>query len=1143
MAETNSTHTEALEDKGTFVDVKNRERCVYLAWDDVASKLLQDKLLLTALELHTELAEAGFELPRLRDYFSNPSNFEQNTSKTNVELQSSAQQGGQLLPRSSSQTTLDSLDWGHLSEDGERAVDERVAVLEFELRKARETIQGLRTNLTQATESKPSSVEKQEADKTSMVAALSSIRPHEKRTLNFLINEYLVTNSYKLTAITFADENDDQDFEHWDDVGLNTSRPPNLVQMLREGGHSIANLTSCACQTDGSTDISEDIRQYQIEVERLQKELEVTKDILASQSRELKKLHRKTSTPSVTPLGSPRKESAQCQNEGFPCDSDKVNLLAVDKGGRESPEGTSDNEETSGGGGFVIISPPSVLQVAQTTGCSSAVLQENIEQIFHQDPVRSGYEDPSESIEVLIQSGSEDTLDKISERLSEAMDIKIHATGEESSVTQEISSQDIQTSPDDIPDVVSVTEYQINQELQSSYQDSIEGSSKISRNTTTEAYLKQIKCEAKNLLRASSRRIPPDVFEEQLIQTSLGHTNYRESRVQAEVARLGEGGQELLEIVASSLHNIAPNVILAKREELLPLLICGVCLHKDGREREKLLHLLFNLIKRPNEEQRNIILTGLVGLARVLGPTKLEAELLPQCWEQLTHKYIERRLLVAQSTAALAPYTPPSLRNSLLLSMLLQLLAPGGEKDVKVREVALLSLSLLVTYLDDCSKLSVLVDTLLHCLENSGATTDASPHISLDSSQFATRPLQMPLSAIDTYLSSLAVWALEENSINLLLDPLIAKLQQLACHFKDTQETEKNRQVSQQPVVTVIEAIRKVIPFIMATLINSLPVPDDVGHNFAPMPSSCTALEELSIIYGSKEKALLGLNQYQQYVAKEWFKSWEELDYITKMFLPALIEVLAIVEATTESAVHAFIKLFTELLQCLGPQISSSCVKPIFMRHLSLDDSALEVVSQGNTGLTRSLVVVYSVAVIAPNQSSSEKQGELESFLAKQINILALCRAQLDSLYITIATLLQHKRNHDAVLGSLWSCVVHKSSMVRACSAGLWGIVVGCVEDGALGSRVVPALVTLATDTDVNVRASAVHPLATIITTTTNVEVLDKIWLQLETLCDDPATFESINFQLALARTCSTLAHTAHPRLIQSPENLGLFNI
>lgn len=36
------------------------------------------------------------------------------------------------------------------------------------------------------------------------------IKPHEQRALNFLINEYLLLNSYKLTSITFADENQHQ---------------------------------------------------------------------------------------------------------------------------------------------------------------------------------------------------------------------------------------------------------------------------------------------------------------------------------------------------------------------------------------------------------------------------------------------------------------------------------------------------------------------------------------------------------------------------------------------------------------------------------------------------------------------------------------------------------------------------------------------------------------------------------------------------------------------------------------------------------------------------------------------------------------------------------------------------------------------
>lgn len=55
-----------------------------------------------------------------------------------------------ILARSSSQATLDSLDMTRYSEDG-AGVDERVAILEFELRKARENISSLRANLTVVT--------------------------------------------------------------------------------------------------------------------------------------------------------------------------------------------------------------------------------------------------------------------------------------------------------------------------------------------------------------------------------------------------------------------------------------------------------------------------------------------------------------------------------------------------------------------------------------------------------------------------------------------------------------------------------------------------------------------------------------------------------------------------------------------------------------------------------------------------------------------------------------------------------------------------------------------------------------------------------------------------------------------------------
>ncbi|KAG7247267.1 hypothetical protein CRUP_022750, partial [Coryphaenoides rupestris] len=102
--------------------------------------------------------------------------------------------------------------------------------MEFELRKAKETIQALRANLTQAAEIELSSQERKK-NKSS-----EPIRPLEKRALNFLVNEYLLKNEYKLASITFSDENDDQDFELWDDVGLNIPKPPDLLQLYRNGG-------------------------------------------------------------------------------------------------------------------------------------------------------------------------------------------------------------------------------------------------------------------------------------------------------------------------------------------------------------------------------------------------------------------------------------------------------------------------------------------------------------------------------------------------------------------------------------------------------------------------------------------------------------------------------------------------------------------------------------------------------------------------------------------------------------------------------------------------------------------------------------------------------------------------------------------
>lgn len=68
------------------------------------------------------------------------------------------------------------------------------------------------------------------------------------------------------------------------------------------------------------------------------------------------------------------------------------------------------------------------------------------------------------------------------------------------------------------------------------------------------------------------------------------------------------------------------------------------------------------------------------------------------------------------------------------------------------------------------------------------------------------------------------------------------------------------------------------------------------------------------------------------------------------------------------------------------------------------------------------------------------------------------------------------------ILSCLWSCIVHEKSVVREATCPLWTSLIQYVRETELATRVVPALVTLATDPNVQVRASALNPLVSILT-------------------------------------------------------------
>lgn len=54
----------------------------------------------------------------------------------------------------------------------------------------------------------------------------------------------------------------------------------------------------------------------------------------------------------------------------------------------------------------------------------------------------------------------------------------------------------------------------------------------------------------------------------------------------------------------------------------------------------------------------------------------------------------------------------------------------------------------------------------------------------------------------------------------------------------------------------------------------------------------------------------------------------------------------------------------------------------------------------------------------------------------------------------------------ELVVACLWEGVMHQRPLVRAAAAALFSTIVGSCGDGLLSTRVTPALVTLANDSD-----------------------------------------------------------------------------
>ncbi|XP_039609274.1 RAB11-binding protein RELCH homolog isoform X4 [Polypterus senegalus] len=972
--------------------------------DLIAAQLLRDQYVLTALEFHTELLEAGRELPRLRDYFSNPGNFERQSgtppaSKEQGQMLGQGQPGP--LNRAGSISTLDSLDFARYSDDGNRDTDERVAVLEFELRKAKDTIQALRANLTQAAESEVPMQERKNYKSSPEIQ--EPIKSLEKRALNFLVNEYLLKNNYKLSSITFSDENDDQDFELWDDVGLNIPKPPDLLQLYRNCGNHVIS-------SKGVVDIA-----VGVEIEDLQ-------------------------PPCISNQDSFPKEQVQqtavieeLEYQISLLNSDKQSLAEQMKKLQSEIEFLKNNH---------LMSTLTVLESGKHA----------LDQVLQTVPVGNG--------QYLEITGS-DTVDR--------------TLPQENCANSLVSNS---TADSECPST----------ETQSPHYTNIRHQTTMSKEPVQ--------------FDKSNRKLSP-AFHQALLSFCRMSAD---SRLGSEVSRIADSEESVTLMLGRCLPHIVPNVLLAKREELIPLILCTACLHPESKERDQLLHILFNLIKRPDDEQRQMILTGCVAFARHVGPTRVEAELLPQCWEQINHKYPERRLLVAESCGALAPYLPKEIRSSLVLSMLQQMLTE--DKADMVREAVVKSLGIIMGYIDDTDKYVQGFELMILALGD---------------------PSERVISAVhQVFIPAFAAWSTELNNLQSHLIPtLLDRIEKL---LRDGEHG-----LDEHKLHMYLSALQSLTPPLFAVVLQNAPFTSKAKlHGEVPLievtrfPRPASPLQDVAVIIGSREQLAVLLQLYDYQLEHEGTTGWESLLWVVNQLLPQLIETVGRINVTSTTCVHEFSRFFWRLCRTFGKIFTNTKVKPQFQEILRLSEENVDA-SAGNGILTKATVPIYATGVLTCyNQDEDRKL--LVGFLEDVMTTLSLSHAPLDSLKAAFVELGANPAYHELLLTVLWYGVVHTSALVRCTAARMFELILQGMSEALIDKRVAPALVTLSSDPEFSVRIATIPAFGTIMETVTQRELLERVKMQLASFLEDPQYQDQHSLHMEIIKTFGRVGPNAEPR-------------
>ncbi|OMP04717.1 hypothetical protein COLO4_09374 [Corchorus olitorius] len=534
-------------------------------------------------------------------------------------------------------------------------------------------------------------------------------------------------------------------------------------------------------------------------------------------------------------------------------------------------------------------------------------------------------------------------------------------------------------------------------------------------------------------------------------------------------------GLGTIQILADALPKIVPYVLINHREELLPLIMCAIERHPDNSTRDSLTHTLFNLIKRPDEQQRRIIMDACVSLAKNVGEMRTETELLPQCWEQINHMYEERRLLVAQSCGELAEFVRSEIRDSLILSIVQQLIEDPA---TVVREAAAHNLALLLPlfpHLDKyfkveemmfqlaCDPSGVVVETtikeLLPALINWGNKLD---HIlrALLSHILGSAERCPPLSGVEGSVESHLRVLGERERWN--LDVLLRMLAELLPYVYQ-------KAIETCPFSFVSESNGTIFSSLLLELYAG-------GHidwpAFEWMHVDCfSCLLQLASLLPQKEDNLRNRTTKFLLAVSERFGD----SYLTHIMLPVFLT------AVGDEADLTF----------YPPNIHSS-IKGLRPR----------------TAVAQRLATLGTLPLLlAGILGAPGKREQLAEYLRKLLVEGAMKDNQFTTHDIDIINavrfLCTFEEHHGMIFNILWEMVVSSNIEMKINAANILKVIVPYIDAKVASTHVLPALITLGSDQNLNVKYASIDAFGAVAQHFKNDMIVDKIRVQMDAFLED----------------------------------------